>query len=131
MASRPEISIPAALATATVVYSIYNRGMPPTLDVRAAGVGDKNVEAVRKQNAWLAAATVAGISLIAKDATVFIVGGAMVVALDWMTRANIWTNPESGKVEGPGVLRLATPRARVATNGSRTREYAPSEGVVA
>jgi hypothetical protein len=129
MASRPEITIPAALATGTLVYTIYNRGMPPVLDVRAAKVGDNNVEAVRRQNAWMAAATVAGISLIAKDATVFIVGGAMVVALDWMTRANIWTNPASGKVEGPAIYTAATPRAR--TNGSRMREYAPSEGLVA
>jgi hypothetical protein len=126
--ARPEISIPAALATGTLVYTIYNRGMPPTLDVRAGKVGDSNIEAVRKQNAWVAAATVAGISLIAKDATVFIVGGAMVVALDWLTRANIWTNPTSGKVEGPRIFSQATPRAR--SNGS-VREYAPSQGVVA
>jgi len=129
--ARPEISIPAALATGTVVIALYQRGMPPALDVRAAQVGDRNVEAVRKQNAWLAAATVGAISLIAKDATVFIVGGAMVVVLDWMTRANIWTNPVTGNVEGPGILRAATPRA--AANGQRAmgREYAPSEGVVA
>lgn len=130
MASRPEISIPAGLAVGTLVYTVYNRGLPPTLDMRAAKVGDPNVEAVRKQNAWLAAATVAGISLIAKDATVFIIGGAMVVALDWMTRANIWTNPNSGRVEGPGILRMATPRAAAST-AAMGREYAPSEGVVA
>jgi hypothetical protein len=127
--ARPEISIPAALATGTLVYSIYNRGMPPVLDVRASKVGDGNIESVRKQNAWMAAATVAAISLIAKDATVFIVGGAMVVGLDWMTRANIWTNPATGRVEGPGIARAATPRAR--SNGMGGREYAPSEGVVA
>lgn len=129
MASRPEISIPAALATGTLVYTIYNRGLPPALDLRATKVGDPTVEAVRKQNVWTAAAAVAGISLIAKDATVFIVGGAMVVILDWMTRANIWTNAQTGRVEGPGILRMATPRA--SANATAMREYAPSEGVVA
>lgn len=129
--ARPEISIPAALATGTVVIALYQRGMPPALDVRAAQVGDRNVEAVRKQNAWLAAATVSAISLIAKDATVFIVGGAMVVVLDWMTRANIWTNPVTGNVEGPAILRAATPRAAGNANRMNGREYAPSEGVVA
>jgi len=126
--ARPEISIPAALATGTVVIALYQRGMPPVLDVRSGKVGDSNVEAVRKQNAWMAAAAVAGISLIAKDATVFIVGGAMVVVLDWMTRANIWTNPATGRVEGPQTVRAATPRARQNSSG---REYAPSEGLVA
>jgi hypothetical protein len=129
--ARPEISIPAALATGTVVIALYQRGMPPALDVRAAQVGDRNVEAVRKQNAWMAAATVSAISLIAKDATVFIVGGAMVVILDWMTRANIWTNPVTGQVEGPSILRAATPRAQANGQAMRGREYAPSEGVVA
>ena len=99
--------------------------------MRAGRAGDPNVDAVRRQNVWMAAATVAGISLIAKDATVFIVGGAMVVVLDWMTRANIWTNSHTGKVEGPGILRAATPRA--SANGSRAAgvSYVPSEGVVA
>jgi hypothetical protein len=54
---------------------------------------------VRKQNAWMAAAVVSGISLLAKDATVFIVGGAMVVGLDWLTRYANWTNPASGKLD--------------------------------
>lgn len=129
--ARPEISIPAALATGTVVIALYQRGMPPALDVRAAQVGDRNVEAVRKQNAWMAAATVSAISLIAKDATVFIVGGAMVVILDWMTRANIWTNPVTGNVEGPSILRAASPRATANAQRMNGREYAPSEGVVA
>lgn len=132
MASRAEISIPTGLAVGTLVYTIYNRGMPPALDMRAAPAGDPTVESVRKQNAWLAAATVAGVSLIAKDATVFIIGGVMVVALDWMTRANVWTNPISGKIEGYGSgLRLAaTPRSQAAAQPTM-REYAPSEGVVA
>jgi hypothetical protein len=131
MASRAEISIPAALATGTVVIALYGRGMPPAADARAAKSGDAVLEATRKQNAWMAAAAVAGISLIAKDATVFIVGGAMVVALDWLTRANIWTNPLSGKVEGMGVARAATPRSRSNVTGMGGREYVPSEGQVA
>jgi hypothetical protein len=129
MPSRPEISIPAALATGTLVYTIYNRGLPPILDMRAAKVGDPNVETVRKQNLWASAAVVSGISLIAKDPTVFIVGGAMLVVLDWMTRANIWTNAQTGRVEGPGILREATPRANA--NAVAGREYVPSEGIVA
>lgn len=130
--ARPEISVPAALATGTVVIALYQRGMPPALDVRAAQVGDQNVEAVRKQNAWMAAATVSAISLIAKDATVFIVGGAMVVILDWATRANVWTNPVTGRMDGaPNLRTAATPRAQGNVARMTGREYAPSEGVVA
>lgn len=98
--SKPEISIPAALATATIVFAVQGRGLPNHANIRANGEsGDVIIESVRKQNAWLAAGTVAGISLIAKDPLVFIVGGAMVVALDWFTRINNFTNPLSNRVE--------------------------------
>jgi hypothetical protein len=99
MGLKPEVSIPVALATGTVVYTIYNRGLPSTTDVRVGKQGDATIDAVRKQNAWMAAAVVSGISLLAKDATVFIVGGAMVVGLDWVTRYANWTNPVSGTLD--------------------------------
>lgn len=99
---KPEISIPAALATATIVYAVQGRGLPEMANIRANGEsGDQIIESVRKQNAWLAAGTVAGISLIARDPVVFIVGGVMVVALDWLTRVNNFTNPLSNRVETP------------------------------
>lgn len=131
MPSRPEISIPAALATGSVVIALYQRNTPTNLDMRAAQVGDRNAEAVRKQQAWLSAAAVGAISLVAKDPTIFIVGGTMVVVLDWLTRANIWTNPVTGQVEGSAVLRSVTPRAGRNEQAMGGREYAPSEGVIA
>jgi len=98
MSRRPEVSLGMGLATATIVYTIYNRGLPSHTDIRAGKPGDETLEATRKQNAWMAAATVGGISLIAKDPTVFIFGGLSVVALDWLTRVNNWTNPLTGTV---------------------------------
>jgi len=98
---KPEVSLGLGLATATVVYSIYNNGLPGQADIRAYGEpGDATIEAVRKQNSWLAAGVVAGISLLAKDPTVFIIGGSMVIALDWLTRINNFTNPVTGSAIG-------------------------------
>lgn len=96
--ARPEISIPAGLATVTIVYTIYNRGMPSSADERVSEPGDATLETVRKQNAWMAAAAVGGISLIAKDPTIFVFGGLSVVALDWMARYNIWSNPVTNTI---------------------------------
>lgn len=96
---KPEVSIGLGLAVGTLVYAIYNRGVPTNADMRVGKPGDETIESVRKQNAWLAAGIVSGISLIAKDATIFIIGGTMVVALDWLTRTNNWTNPLSGRVD--------------------------------
>lgn len=110
MALRPEVSLPVALATGTVVYTIYNQGLPGQADIRAHGsVGDQTLDTVRKQNLWTAAAVVAAISLIARDATVFIVGGAMTVGLDWLTRANNFTNPLTGRIDGSGGVVVEKP----------------------
>lgn len=102
-ARRPEVSISAGLAMAALVYSIYSRGMPPLADIRRSTPGEadqSDIDVVRRQNAWLAGGTVAGVSLIAKDPTIFIVGGAMVVALDWMHRHANSVSPFTGKIEG-------------------------------
>lgn len=96
---QPEISLGLGLATATVAYAIYQKGTPTHADIRVGKQGDDALETARKQSAWLAAGTVAGISLLAKDATIFIIGGLSVVALDWLTRSNNWTNPLSGRVD--------------------------------
>lgn len=98
MARKAEVSIGLGLATATVVFAIYNR-QPGQADIRVGKAGDEHIEAVRKQNAWTAAGIVAAISLLAKDPTIFIIGGTTVVALDWTTRVNNWTNPLSGRVD--------------------------------
>lgn len=119
MGLRPEVSLPVALATGTVVYTIYNQGLPGQADMRAHGqVGDPTLQTVRKQQLWTSAAVVAAISLIARDATVFIIGGAMVVGLDWITRANIFTNPLTGSIDG--VLGVEKPSAMADSEGAPT-----------
>lgn len=98
MAPRAEISIPVALATATVAYTVYNHGQPGQANIRVGQPGDEHIDSVRRQNAWMAAAIVAGISLIARDPIVFIIGGATVVGLDWITRYNNLVDPTTGSM---------------------------------
>lgn len=93
-----EASIGTGLAVGALVYTIYGRHLPSGADQRVVDQGDVDAEAARKQALWTSAAVVAGISLIARDPTVFIIGGAMTVGLDWATRANVWTNPVTGSV---------------------------------
>jgi hypothetical protein len=93
----PEISVGLGLATATLVYAVYAK-MPNQADIRVGKPGDEALETTRKQSVWTAAAIVAGISLLTKDATVFIIGGSMVVVLDFLTRANNYTDPIQNSV---------------------------------
>lgn len=127
MALRPEVSLPVALATGTVVYTIYNQGLPGQADIRAHGnVGDGTIDAVRKQQLWTSAAVVAAISLIAKDATVFIIGGAMVIGLDWITRANNQTNPLTGRIDRQAMT-VAPPSEQAAGGDDATAPTSSGE----
>ena len=91
---KPELSIGVGLATAAVVYGVYNVALPTVAEVRVNDKDDADIGAAEKTAAWTAAAVVAGISLIAKDATVFIIGGAMTVALSWWYKHGNQVNPE-------------------------------------
>ncbi len=93
---KPEVSLPVALGTAALVYSIYQQATPPIVDLRAAPASDPDVDSARRMAAWTAVGIVSGISLLAKDPTVFVVGGGMVVAMDWWTRPADAYSPKTG-----------------------------------
>lgn len=93
---KPDTSLTVGLATAAVVYGVYMNALPPVVDLRATPANDPQVYGTEKAAAWTAAAVVAGVSLIAKDMTVFIIGGSMVVALSWWNRHANMVNPDFG-----------------------------------
>lgn len=97
MALKPEVSIGVGLATAVLVWSIYSGALPPLADVRTNDADDLDVQAAERMATWTAAGTVAGISLIAKDPTVFTIGGAMVVILAWWNRHADAVDPQTGQ----------------------------------
>lgn len=98
--SSPEASIGTGLAVGVVAYGVFQAHMPAVCDVRTVDPGNRDVHAAMKSAGWQAAAATAAISLIARDATVFILGGAVTVALMWSyTHANT-VNPSTGKATG-------------------------------
>lgn len=101
---KAEVSVPAALATAALVGGIYANATPTLADIRVAPPGDPVIQSSRKQAAWLAAAAVSGISLLAKDPTIFVMGGMMVIAFDWYHRHADATNPATGKASVRGAV---------------------------
>jgi hypothetical protein len=86
MSLKPDVSLGVALATATVVYGIHQNLTPPIADVRSLEKNNADIGASERAATWTSAAVVAGISLLAKDPTVFIVGGTMVVVMSWITK---------------------------------------------
>jgi hypothetical protein len=86
MGLKPEVSLAVALATATVVYAVHQNATPNLADVRSLESNNLDIQRAERTASWVSAGVVAGISLLAKDATIFIIGGSMVIAMAWMTR---------------------------------------------
>jgi hypothetical protein len=103
MPLRAEVSIPIALTTGALVVSIHQAAKPTMADVRSTVPGSlphADVATARKQATWLGIGLVSGISLIAKDANIFIVGGATVIGMDMWSRYNNAIYPAVGRVLG-------------------------------
>ncbi len=91
MALGREASLGIGLATAALVWGVYNVALPTVADVRVNDPEDADAGAAERTATWASAAAVAGVSLIAKDATVFIIGGTMVVLMSvWYRHANFF-----------------------------------------
>lgn len=90
MKLKPEGSLALGLATVVVVYATYEHMLPTMVEHRIGQQGDKDAAAAERLATVTSAGIVSGISLLAKDPTVFILGGAATVALAWMHKhANV------------------------------------------
>ena len=114
---KPEVSIGVGLATAALVWGTYNHFMPTVVENRALGFNDPHLESTERQASWTAAAIVAGVSIVAKDPVVFILGGAMVIILGWTHKHANMVHPETGSA----VPYVTPPQATDAST------YTPSE----
>lgn len=94
MALKPEASVTVGIATATLVYAIHQKALPSIADARTVPPGNMDMQAAERTASWVAAGSVAGISLITGDMTVFIIGGAAVIALAWWHRHSDMVIPE-------------------------------------
>ncbi len=98
---KPEVSLGIGLATAALVWGIYNSALPSLAEARVTDQNDRDLAAAERTATWTSAAVVSGVSLIAHDATVFILGGAMVIGLAWMHRHANQVHPQVGKATMP------------------------------
>lgn len=103
MSLKPEASLMGGLAVATVVYAIHSNATPSQADMQALPVGTKDVDVSERRATWTAAGVVAGISLLARDPGIFVIGSAAAVILAWTSRHALWSDSKTGPVNaGPG-----------------------------
>lgn len=122
---KPEVSLSVALATGAVVYGIYQTHLPSVAESRTVMPGNAHLAQSRKTATWLAATVVGGISLMAKDPTIFVVGGTMVVVMDMTHRHANAIHPQTGQLVASG-LGSATPGP--SANGSMVTDQAGAQG---
>lgn len=102
MALKPEYSVMGGLAVATMVYAIHSNATPTQADIRALPAGTKDIDSSERAASWLSAGVVAGVSLLAKDPTIFVIGAAATIGLALWTRHSNYTESIGGKYLSPG-----------------------------
>ena len=103
MALRPEASIGTGLAVSAIVYAIHSNFTPPVADLQSLPAGNSDTDNAERKATWLSAGVVAGVSLIAKDPTIFVMGSIATIALAWFSRHATWTESKAGPAVGmPG-----------------------------
>src|ERR1700735_751081 len=122
---KPEVSLPISLATAAVVYGIFQTHMPPVAEAKVTMPGNMHLSSVNKTATWTAAAVVGGISLLAHDPTIFVGGGTMVIAMNFVQRHANAVNPQTGKVVASGT---GSATAAYPGNGASVTDGAGAQG---
>jgi hypothetical protein len=99
---KPEDSIVAGLATVGLVYGVYQASLGPVASVQATTANHPALETSRKKAGYTALAMVAGVSLLARDPNIVILGGAAIIAMELHYRSAIMADSETGQIVAPG-----------------------------
>jgi hypothetical protein len=106
---KQEDALITGAATLAVVVAIYTASLPTVAGARASQPGNPHLETSRKSATWMAAGVVGAISLLSKSPTVFLIGGAGLIALDFLHRHANATDNTTGQVPVTGTDQTAAP----------------------
>jgi 4-amino-4-deoxy-L-arabinose transferase-like glycosyltransferase len=106
---KQEDALLTGLGVAAVVGAIYAVHVPTVAASRASAPGNMHIESARKSADWIAAGVVVGAALLAKDPTVFVIGGVVVIALSFAHRIANVTSNQTGQVPSASSAAPASP----------------------
>jgi hypothetical protein len=101
MALKPEYGVMSGLAVSAVVFAVHQNATPTQADIQALPAGTPDIDRAERKATYISAGVVAGISLLAKDPTIFIIGSAATIAMALWTRNSNWTESIGGKYLSP------------------------------
>jgi hypothetical protein len=116
MALKPEYSVMSGLTVGAVVFAIHAQATPTQADIQALPAGNKDVDSAERKATVISAGVVAGISLLAKDPTIFIIGAAATLAMA------LWTRHSNYSVDGKYLSPGASSAAGSANSGPQVAE---------
>lgn len=94
---KPNEEIQVGALVAAGVYGIFQLNSPNLSDVKAAPPGSQVAHGSVKTAAWTAAVFVSGLAILAKSPTIYVIGGAMIVAESWKYFHANRVDPATGK----------------------------------
>lgn len=112
MPLKPNEQIIVSAAVGTAVFSIFALNAPNLADVKASAPGggaSVNTHKSVKTAVWTSALLVSGLGLLAKDPTIYIVGGLITVAEGWKYYHANATDSRTGAVVAPGAAASGQP----------------------
>ena len=111
---KPENSLVAGMAVVGLVVANYNLHNGSAAGASASPSWEPNLSTSNKKAGWSSLAMVAGVALLAKDANIFILGMATIIAMHTSYIHAIAVQPDLGKMVSP------------ANGASAAAAYAPS-----
>ena len=98
----PENSVVAGLATVGLVYGVYQASLGPVASVQMTPANHPALETSRKKAGYTALVLVTGVSLLARDPNIVILGGAAIIAMELHYRHAIMADSDTGQIVAPG-----------------------------
>jgi len=87
----PEASVMTGLAVSAVVIAVHAEATPRMTDIQALPSGNKDIDSAERKATIMSVGIVAGISLLAKDPVILLIGSAATVAMAFWTRHSNWS----------------------------------------
>lgn len=95
----PDSATTVGLVTALGVYLIYNNALPSGADIRSSHPHDEDVDKNRKQAAWLSAALIGTVFLVARDLNSYTISGAALIGIDYFYKHQNAIHPTTQKFD--------------------------------
>lgn len=96
---KPENSLVAGMAVVGLVIANYNLHNGNSSMLQASDAMDSRLVSTNKKAGYTSLAIVAGISLVAKDANIFILGCAAIIAMHSSAIHSIAVHPATGQLQ--------------------------------